>query len=56
MREPTLKQVKKYMKENRTDFYNAREALREHAYGHELRKQGIFKDSHQSWGDYWKSR
>jgi len=48
-KEPTLEEIERYMKENKTDFYNTREALREAAYG------GKPPLGYQSWGDYWKS-
>ena len=48
-KEPTKKEIEKYMKEHNTSYYNAREKLREYAYG------GKPPGGHQSWGDYWKS-
>lgn len=48
-KEPTQEEVEKRMKETGERFYDAREALREAAYG------GKPPDGFASWGDYWKS-
>lgn len=48
-REPTLEEIYKLMREQNLDFYNAREKLREKAYG------GKPPEGFQSWGDYWKA-
>ena len=47
--EPTEEEIRRYMKENNENYYNARERLREHAYG------GKPPGGYRSWGDYWKS-
>ena len=49
MNEPTEEEIRRYMKENNENYYNARERLREHAYG------GKPPGGYSSWGDYWKS-
>ena len=48
-REPTEQEIQEYMKENNENYYNARERLRENAYG------GKPPGGYRSWGDYWKS-
>jgi len=47
--EPTDDEVMIYMKKHQENYYNARERLREKAYG------GKPPNGYQSWGDYWKS-
>lgn len=47
--EPTEKEIYAYMKTHPENYYNARERLREKAYG------GKPPHGFQSWGDYWKS-
>ena len=47
--EPTSEAIQAYMKEHNENYYNAREALRNKAYG------GKPPHGFQSWGDYWKS-
>ena len=48
--EPTESQIREYMKSTGKDYYNAREELREEAYGNTYSKS-----PGQSWGDFWKS-
>lgn len=48
-KEPTLKEIFALIEENEMNFYQAREILREKAYG------GKPPEGFQSWGDYWKS-
>lgn len=47
--EPTEEEIQEYMKANNMDFYNARERLREAAYG------GLPPRGYSSWGEYWKA-
>ena len=47
--EPTEKQIQEYMKTNSENWYNARERLREVAYG------GLPPRGYSSWGEYWKA-
>ena len=47
--EPDREEVELYMREHSLDFYNAREQLREKAYG------GKPPGGYASWGDYWKA-
>jgi hypothetical protein len=47
--EDKYNEIFQFMKENDMDYYNAREILREKAYG------GKPPEGFQSWGDYWKS-
>jgi hypothetical protein len=47
--EPTEEQIQEYMKTNSENWYNARERLREVAYG------GLPPRGYSSWGEYWKS-
>lgn len=46
--EPTNDEVQKYMEISGENFYNARELLRNLAYG------GTPPGGYTSWGDYWK--
>lgn len=48
-KEPTAREIKAFMEANGENYYNAREQLREKAYG------GKPPGGYQSWGDYWKS-
>jgi hypothetical protein len=48
--EPTESQIQNRMTETNENYYNARENLREEAYG-----ETHSKSPGQSWGDYWKS-
>jgi hypothetical protein len=48
-KEPTIEDVTSRMKLTGENYYNARERLREEAYG------GKPPDGYSSWGDYWKS-
>jgi hypothetical protein len=47
--EPTREEIDQYMKEHDTNFYNAREALRERAYGGKPPRGFV------SWGEFWKN-
>jgi hypothetical protein len=47
--EPTEKDIIRRMRETQENYYNARERLREEAYG------GKPPHGFLSWGDYWKS-
>ena len=48
-KEPTQEEIRKHMVRTKLSFYNAREELREKAYG------GKPPNNYASWGDYWKS-
>jgi hypothetical protein len=48
--EPTESQIRNRMTTTGENYYNARENLREEAYG-----EKYSKSPGQSWGDYWKS-
>jgi len=48
--EPTESQIREYMKTTGKDYYNAREEIREEAYGTTYSKSPV-----QSWGDFWKT-
>jgi hypothetical protein len=47
--EPSADAVNQYMAEHQESYYNARERLREIAYG------GKPPGGFQCWGDYWKA-
>jgi hypothetical protein len=48
-KEPSENEIREYMGYSGFDYYNARETLRELAYG------GKPPGGYSSWGDYWKA-
>lgn len=49
VQEPSHEEIVQYRLKHNTDFYNAREELRNLAHG------GLPPNGFASWGDYWKS-